>query len=105
MTQQIEEQGWTIESDNGRRKLADCQTPIEAIEQAKERYKAWMEKHTEYCDLMRERRYYARVVDAIDETLEKLADEGYDLMPDIRVVANFGDDKEKEVLWENGETK
>lgn len=101
-----DEKKWDIEGDNGRRKIKSCQTPIEAMEAAKKMYEKGIKKHTEYCDFLRERHYYQRFIDAMDEKINELAEKGYDLMPDIRVVAIYDDNgNDKEVIWENGEAK
>lgn len=98
------ETGWAIERNNGRDRVVVFDNPIEAMEQAKKMYEDDMLKHKEYSDLMRQRRMYEGILKHIDDRLDDYINDEYDLMPDLRVVAEFNNGS-KDVLWENGETK
>ena len=103
--------GWAIEGENARTRICIYKTPAEAVEAAKKLYKTGMEKHADYCVLMREKRFHEGVAAALEEEIQKMASDGYDLMPSIRVVEDTGTANnytiggKKKVIWEDGEDK
>ena len=103
--------GWAIEGENARKRIGVYKSPADAVEAAKKLYQTGVEQHAKFCVLMREKRFHEGVVAGLDKELQAMAQEGYDLMPSIRVVEDTGTANnytiggKKKVIWEDGEAK
>lgn len=92
---------WVVEFDGGHTARSH-ETPVEALEEAKAIYERDMERHAEYCRLVRRKKELEWEISILNAKIEDHQKAGADLMPVIEVY-DVEENGDRHILWANGQ--